>query len=132
MNNSIKSFIECYPKLFEFIKVGIVGSTALIILYAVYYCFLDWTNHNIAYTIGYIVSFIANYILTVRFTFNAKASKKNGAGFAFSHLVNYLLQVGCLNLFIYLGMTEQYAPIPVFVISVPTNFVLVRFFMKQQ
>ena len=124
-------FESKYPQVFEFIRFAIVGCTALVILYVVYYVLLNWIGHNIAYTIGYIVSFICNYILTVKFTFQTKASKKNGAGFAFSHLINYLMQVGCLNLFIYLGMSEQLAPVPVFAICVPTNFVLVRFFMKK-
>lgn len=127
----LKELLRRNPKLLEFFRFGIVGSLALILLYAVYYVLLFWLKHNIAYTIGYIISFVSNYVLTVKFTFHTKASKKNGAGFALSHFVNYLLQIGCLNIFIWLGMTESIAPIPVFAICVPTNFVLVSFFMKK-
>lgn len=126
-----KLIVQRNPKITEFIRFGIVGFIALVILYAVYCMLLLWFDHNIAYTTGYVISFICNYILTVKFTFHTKASKKNGVGFALSHLVNYLLQIGCLNLFIWLGISEQVAPIPVFAICVPTNFVLVRFFMKK-
>ena len=129
--SNLKSLLLRNPKISEFTRFGIVGSVALIILYAVYYVLLFWIEHNIAYTIGYIISFVSNYILTVKFTFHTKVSKRNGAGFALSHFVNYLLQIGCLNLFLWLGMTESIAPIPVFAICVPTNFVLVRFFMKK-
>ena len=127
----LKLLLKRNPKIFDFIRFGIVGFVALIILYVVYCLLLLWLEHNIAYTIGYVISFINNYILTVKFTFHTKASKKNGAGFAFSHLINYLLQIGCLNLFIWLGMTESIAPIPVFAICVPINFVVVRFFIKR-
>ena len=129
--SNLKSLLLRNPNISEFIRFGIVGSVALIILYVVYYVLLFWIEHTIAYTIGYIISFVSNYILTVKFTFHTKVSKRNGAGFALSHFVNYLLQIGCLNLFIWLGMTESIAPIPVFAICVPTNFVLVRFFMKK-
>lgn len=127
----LKLLLQRNPKSFEFLRFGIVGFVALIILYVVYCLLLLWLEHNLAYTMGYVISFISNYILTVKFTFRTKASKKNGAGFALSHLINYLLQIGCLNFFIWLGMDKQVAPIPVFAICVPTNFILVRFFMKK-
>ena len=127
----LKLLLQRNPKSFEFLRFGIVGTLALILLYAVYYVLLFWLKHNIAYTIGYIISLVSNYVLTVKFTFHTKASKKNGAGFALSHFINYLLQISCLNLFIWLGMTKSIAPIPVFAICVPTNFILVRFFMKK-
>lgn len=127
----LKLILQRNPKILEFLKFGIVGFVALIILYVVYCLLLLWLEHNLAYTMGYVISFISNYILTVKFTFRTKASKKNGAGFALSHLINYLLQIGCLNFFIWLGMDKQVAPIPVFAICVPTNFILVRFFMKK-
>ena len=127
----LKFLLQRNPKSFEFLRFGIVGFVALIILYVVYCLLLLWLEHNLAYTMGYVISFISNYILTVKFTFRTKASKKNGAGFALSHLINYLLQIGCLNFFIWLGMDKQVAPIPVFAICVPTNFIFVRFFMKK-
>ncbi|MCI7475204.1 MAG: GtrA family protein, partial [Prevotella sp.] len=52
------------------------------------------------------------------------------AGFAFSHAVNYVLQMLTLNLFLWVGVPKQWAPIPMFCICVPVNFVLVRFFLK--
>lgn len=115
----------------EFIRFGIVGCIAVVVQYAVYYLWLKFVSHNVSYTIGYIFSLIVNYILTTSFTFRIKKTRKNGAGFALSHLVNYCMQVGFLNLFIYLGCSKQIAPIPVFAICIPTNFLMVRFFMKK-
>ena len=126
----IRTIIEHNPRLFEFVKFGIVGCTSLVILYVIYYILLKFIGHNLAYTIGYIFSFICNYYLTVKFTFKTRASKKNGAGFAISHIINYVMQVCLLNFFINLNIPKQIAPIPVFAICVPTNFVMVRYFMK--
>ena len=66
----LKLILQRNPKILEFLKFGIVGFVALIILYAVYCMLLLWLEHNIAYTIGYVISFISNYILTVKFTFH--------------------------------------------------------------
>ena len=129
--NFKSSIFEQYPRLYEFIKFSIVGCIALIILYAIYYTLLSSVGHNTAYSIGYVISFVCNYILTLKFTFKTNASKNNCVGFVFSHFVNYIIQVGALNFFIYLGMPKQLAPIPVFAICVPINFVLVRIFMKK-
>ena len=115
----------------EFIRLGIVGYIAVVVQYAVYYLCLKFVSHNVSYTIGYIFSFIVNYILTTSFTFRIKKTGRNGVGFTLSHLVNYCMHVGLLNLFIYFGCSKQIAPIPVFVICIPTNFLMVRFFMKK-
>ena len=116
---------------FEFIRFGIVGCVAVAVQYGVYWLCLHSLSHNIAFTIGYIVSFAVNYLLTTAFTFKASRSVKNGVGFAVCHVINYLLQVGLLNLFLYFGLSKELAPIPVFAICVPTNFLLVRLVMKK-
>ena len=127
----ITGLIKRNPKLFEFVKFGIVGGIVLFILYLVYYLLLSVCGHNLSYTVGYMVSIIVNYLLTVYFTFKVKLNTKRTIGFVFSHLVNYLIQIGCLNLFLVLGISEQWAPFPVFIICVPINFLLVRYFIKK-
>lgn len=115
----------------EFIRFGIVGCIAVCVQYLAYFLLLNICSHNVSYTFGYIISFVVNYILTTSFTFKTKKSKKNGLGFALSHMINYCMQVGFLNMFIFIGCSKQIAPIPVFVICVPTNFIFVRYFMKR-
>ena len=107
----------------ELIKFGIVGSIAVVVQYVVYYLCLNVLSHNIAFTIGYLVSFVVNYLLTTAFTFKTHKSVNNSIGFAICHVINYLLQTGLLNLF-YSGISKPIAPLPVFAICVPTNFVL--------
>ena len=111
----------------EFIRFVIVGLLATAIHYAVYYLLDIIIPPNPAYAIGYIISFLFNYFLTSKFTFKKKASLKNGIGFGFSHLVNFSLHMLLLNLFLFLGVRETLAPLPVYCICVPVNFLLVRF-----
>lgn len=116
----------------EVVRFAVVGVSATLLQYAIYWVLIRWTNPSIAMTIGYALSFIFNFVASTRYTFRVKASAKRGAGFAFSHVVNYLLQMLTLNLFIWLGIDKQWAPIPMFCVCVPVNFVLVRFFLKKK
>ena len=124
-------FIKNNETYKEIIKFGIVGCIAVIVQYVTYcFCLLIF-NYNIAFTIGYVVSFVVNYLLTTTFTFKTRKNLNNSIGFAIFNIINYLLQVGLLNLFINIGVSKQLSPIPVFSICVPTNFLLVRLVMKK-
>ena len=79
------------------------------------------------FTAGYAVGFICNYFLTTFFTFRSKPSSRNAVGFGFSHLINYLLEIGLLNLFLWMGAGELLAPILVMIIVVPINFLILHF-----
>lgn len=116
----------------EVARFAVVGVAATLLQYAIYWVLIRWTNPSIAMTVGYALSFVFNFVASTHYTFRVKASAKRGAGFAFSHVVNYLLQMLTLNLFIWLGVGKQWAPIPMFCVCVPVNFILVRFFLKKK
>lgn len=116
----------------EFIRFVIVGIFATGLHYGLYFILQRFINVNIAYTLGYTVSFIANFYLTAYFTFGKKPSWGKAFGFGGAHLVNYLLHIGLLNLFLWFGLSKPLAPIPVFAIAIPVNFLLVRFVFKQK
>lgn len=116
----------------EIIRFGIVGVTATAIQYGVYLLLLLWLSPRLANTAGYLISFAFNFVASTKFTFHVKANARHGAGFAFSHLINYLLQTLFLSLFLWLGMEKHIALLPVFCICVPVNFVLVRFFLTKK
>ena len=114
----------------EIIRFGVVGGLATLIQAVVYWLLVGVLNYVVANTIGYVVSFIFNYVASTRYTFRVKPTARRGAGFALSHLVNYLLQTATLSLFIWMGMEKRWALIPMFCICVPVNFLLVRYFLK--
>ena len=115
---------------FEIVRFGIVGVLSTALHYGIYWVLQHWINVNIAYTIGYVLSFLVNYYLSAHFTFKAKTSAKNGIGFGGAHLVNYLLHIVLFNFFLWIGLSRELAPIAVLAIAVPANFVMVRFVFK--
>lgn len=115
----------------EVVRFGVVGVAATLLQYAVYWVMVSMTSPTLAMTIGYAVSFVFNFIASTRFTFRQRATAKKGLGFALSHAVNYLLQMLTLNLFLAMGLGKDIAPIPMFCVCVPVNFLLVRFFLKR-
>ena len=129
-------------KLGEVIRFGIVGVAATLLQYVIYLGLVyvipsDVSDgqkqlfSSLAMALGYAISFVFNFIASTKFTFKVKANAKRGAGFALSHAVNFLLQMVTLNFFIWLGLSNKLAPIPMFCICVPVNFILVRFFLKR-
>lgn len=129
-------------KLGEMMRFGVVGVIAVCIQYAIYLLMIPMLTFFIpkigdhalatsANTIAYIISFIFNFIASIRYTFKVKANAKRGIGFTLSHIVNYTLQTVFLNLFVGIGLIKQIAMIPTLCICVPINFILVRFFLKR-
>lgn len=117
--------------LFQFLRFGIVGVIATALHYGIYWFLMHYMNASVAYTIGYVLGFVANFFLTSYFTFKKRATMKKGVGFAMSHGVNYLLHMVLLNVFLWMGLSKSIAPIPVFCIVIPVNFLLVRFVFKK-
>ena len=113
----------------QVIRFGIVGVAATAIQAVLYQVLVGWLRAELANAIAYVVSFIFNYVASTRFTFRVKSSARRGAGFLLSHLINFTLQTLILHLSIRLGLTERWAMV---VITVPVNFLLVRFFLTRK
>ena len=148
----------------QFIRFIVVGLAATLIHMAVYlllnYSFSVSESTPLALTVtycaGYLVSFLVNYIVSLKWTFKTSGSVGKGVGFAFSHAVNAGLQVMLLNVFRsvglgkwmacamvttapwltaafpILGQAESWLPLPVYCVVVPTNFLMVRFFLTRK
>ncbi len=114
----------------EFVRFSIVGITAAIIHYIIYFILYHWIDVNIAYTVGYILSWICNLYLTSKFTFSSKATLKKSAGFAGAHFINYCLHIFLLQFFLWVGIHKALAPFFVMGIATTINFCLVRFVFK--
>ena len=101
-----------YRELFRFI---VTGTIITVIHYSIYLALSNFLSLNIAYTTGFIISFVCNFLLSNYYTFKTKPSVKNAIRFCGSHVINYLLQISCFNLFIFLGVPKAYAPMPVWI-----------------
>lgn len=121
-----------YHKLREPLRFVIVGIIATAIQYGIYLALLSIVDANIALTIGYIISLACNFLLSTYFTFSTKPTTKKAGGFVLSHVVNWLMQLGTINLFIYMGISKEWAPIPMYMVCMPINFLMVRFFLKDK
>lgn len=119
-------------RILEIVRFGITGVVSTLVTYAVYYICLLWLNPTLSFSIGYIVAMIVNYILTTSFTFKVKANGKNATGFVISNAINYGLCTLFLNFFIWIGVSKKIAPIPMYTICIPLNFLIVRFVMKKK
>lgn len=148
----------------EFARFFVVGVGATLAHLGVY-LLLNWLfgvsesdswGITATYAVGYLVSFAANYVASLRWTFRTEGSVQKGLGFAFSHLINALMHLLLLNFFRaigagdalsllliwllpwlvdwlpVLGRPESLLPLPVYVIVVPLNFIMVRYFLKRQ
>lgn len=122
----IISLQTSHPELFRVMKFGIVGTIAMIIHYSLYYVLMNIIEVNIAFTVGYFISFLCNYLLTSYYTFGISPSICSFFRFGVSHLTNYLIQISVLNAVLYIGVPAVWAPIPVYAISIPISFILVK------
>ena len=112
--------------LFQGLRYVIVGGIATVIHYFIYFMLMNIINMNLAYTIGYFISFCINFILTTYFTFGTNASVKKGGGFLLSHLINYGIQILLLNFFVWLHVSKELAPLFVLIISIPISFIMIK------
>ncbi len=131
MIKKIKRYWEIHPQWREkcrcFFRFGITGGISSAVHYGVYCAMLLISGANIAFTVGYAVGFACNYLLTTFFTFRTKPSSTNAIGFGFSHLINYLLEMGMLNFFLWTGAARWLAALLAMSVAVPVNFLILYF-----
>ena len=71
-------------------------------------------------------------MMTSYFTFKVKPTVKKFSRFATSHGINYIIQIVLLNLFqLLFKVGESVAPLFVYLISIPLNYILVRLEKKK-
>jgi len=132
MANLLKTLNSSNSKKAQFLRFCINGCLAVGIQYAVYWVLIHWINVNIAYTISYIVSFICNFIITSYWTFHSRPSWKRLTGFGGSHIANFFIQLGFLNLYLWLGVPKEWAALFAMGSAVPINFAMLHFVFKKK
>ncbi len=114
----------------QFIRFCIIGVLAAGVHYGVYYLLQLWTDVNVAYAAGYMVSFVGNFFLTSYFTFQTRPSWKRFIGFSGSHALNFLLHIVLFNLFLWMGVHHLIAPPLVMLVAMLVQFTILRFVFK--
>lgn len=116
----------------EVLRFAITGALVTFILYAVYLP-LSYIMSNyvgVAYSIGFIVSFITNFVLSNYYTFRTKPTIDRAILFCIVQFINYMLQIICFKFFIWIGVSNVWAPVPVWAFIFPINFLLMRVALK--
>ena len=113
---------------YAIVRHVLVGGTATVVHFGTYYALTALSvNYNLAFTVGVALSLAFNFVASSRFTFRTGLSAGRGLRFCGAHAVNYLLSVGLLNLYVRLGVSEYVAPLLVWPVAVPINYLMVRY-----
>ena len=121
------------PAVAQFLRFCIIGTLSAGAHYGIYFLLQFWTDLNVAYTAGYVLSFIGNFLATNYFTFRTRPTWKNFLGFAGSHSLNYVLHIALFNLFLHLGVHRLVAPPLVMLTAMLVQFTILRFiFVKKR
>ena len=116
-----------HAKLWQFLRFCVNGGVSAGIHYGVYVLAMQFIQIDIAYSLGYIVSFIYNYFMTCYWTFHARPTWMRLLGFSGSHGVNYLIHVVLFHFLTVWGVHHLVAPVLVLMVAVPTNFLILRY-----
>lgn len=132
MFDELRAKYKSDPKYGQFFRFCVNGCLAVFNQYAVYWVLIHWINANVAYTISYIVSFAINFVITSYWTFHSRPSWKRLVGFGSSHVVNFFIQLGFLNLYLWAGVPKEWAALLAMGSAVPINFAMLHFVYKKK
>ena len=90
--------------------------------------------YYVAFTIGYIMEMIPNYLLSNWYTFGTRPNWKNASGFVIARVVNFPLQLALLPLFIRLlpSWRDDYISFLVIFIAGCVNYFICLLFFKKK
>ena len=116
----------------EFIRFCIVGGVCTGIDAGIFYLVRLFAPYQVALVCGYLFSLIVNYFLTIYWTFRTKPTMSNAVGVVAAHLFNlFVVRMGLMVMFVeYLSIPDKWAYIPTLIISVITNFLIVKLAIK--
>lgn len=121
-------FMSMDTRYQEFMRFCIVGAVCTALDMALFYLFRVVVPYQIALVGGYVISLVVNYILTIRWTFRTSSTVRNAVGIVLAHLFNlFVVRMGLMYVFTsVVRMGDDLAFIPTLIISVVTNFVIIR------
>lgn len=116
----------------EFLRFCIVGFLCTLVDAIIFYASNSIFSYQISLICGYLISLVLNYYLTIHWTFKSKSNLKNAVGIILAHLFNlFVIRMGLMFLFVNICEASNIvAYIPTLIISVITNFLIIRFVVK--
>ncbi len=128
----MKLMLRSESRLAEIFRFLITGLVAMLIQYGFYLIFIISHLKPVLSTLSsYLISFIANFILSNFFTFHTHPDKKKAILFTVSHCINLTVQTG-LVAFFSRHINSEYALIPAMLICIPINYILVRYALRNK
>ena len=121
------------PSFGALFRFCIVGTIATGIDATVFYLVRQVAVYQVALISGYFISLVANYFLTVLWTFKTKPSINNAIAVIIAHIFNlFVVRMVMMYLLVEeISINDHYAYIPTLILSVATNFIIVRFLIKR-
>ncbi len=111
----------------RFIRFLLAGGFNTGLTYAMYLLLLQWVSYLPAYGISYVLGIVVSYVLNSRVVFHTAMSLTGMLKFPLVYLVQYAMGSVLLWLLVErLGMSRDYALLPVIIITVPLTFALTR------
>ncbi len=132
MKENIKDILYEDKGRAQFLRFLLNGCFAAAVHYAVYCVCQLWIEVNVAYAIGFVVSFLINYYTTCRFTFRQQPTWQHFLGFSGSHTVNFMLHVVLFWCCMQLGVHRLLAPVIVMGIAMLVQFSILRLVFKKK
>jgi len=131
MNRMIRLIQRLYKS--PFIRFAAVGAVATGINYATYTLLIlhfDELLPEVAYVAAFCVSVSCNFVLSSYFTFGVAPTWERAAKFLTAHLINLVNELLLLRLWLWIGVPKLYAPLCVFAVAFPVNYLMVRLAMR--
>lgn len=121
--------------IIQFIKFGIIGGMNTVLSLLIYWCGIYLGVHYfLANTIGFVITVCISYVLNNLFTFRDKAEK---VSWSFAALIKVFVSYSITGFFLnnillyisidLLKISEVVAPVINLFFTIPTNFVLNKF-----
>lgn len=114
----------------ELLRFLIIGITSTILHYGIYILLKIYLGYVVSYSISYFIALLFNFYLSSVFTFREQPTLNKFLGVIVVHLINYIIHICLLKLFVFWGLSNIWAPIPVFALAVPINYLLIRIVFK--
>ncbi|MBA3537977.1 MAG: GtrA family protein [Tatlockia sp.] len=107
------------------ISFAIAGLISTGIMFGIYVILYKHIYFQYAYFIAYCISVIALYFMNSA-VFKKEISLQTSLEFPLIYLLQYVLSAASLEFFVWLGVSETYAPLLIILILLPLTFLLNR------